>query len=378
MIESREEPAYTISRPTSLTAVIPCYNEASTLARCVERLQAIADHNLSLEIIIVDDASQDQSLQEALKLQDTYDNIHVLNHQQNQGKGAALRTGFGRASGEFVCVQDADLEYDPRDLKALLLPLVDGRADVVFGSRYLHSGERRVLYFWHSLMNRCLTFISNMFTDLGLTDMETCYKVFKRDIIQSIDIQENRFGFEPEIVTKVAHTRCRIYEAPISYQGRTYAEGKKIKARDGLHALYCILHYGAHKAPLPMQFLVYLFIGGAAALVNLGIFLVLLRVLPAAPSALIAFYTAAAFNYWLCIHLLFQQYVRWRSLTEQLVYLLVVTAIAGVDTVATLLLINSGSSPVYAKLAATVGGLILNFLARRFLVFFELPAGPWK
>lgn len=368
----------TLPSSTTLSVVIPCYNEEATLAPCVEKLQAIADDMLSLQIIIIDDASQDKSHAKALKLSKQYDNIKVLRHEQNQGKGAALRTGFAEATGEFAAVQDADLEYDPRDLKKLLVPLVEDRADVVFGSRYLYGGERRVLYFWHTLMNRCLTFISNMFTDLSLTDMETCYKVFRREIIQSIDIQENRFGFEPEIVTKVAHTRCRVYESPISYQGRTYEEGKKIKAKDGLRALYCILHYGAHKAPLPMQFIVYLFIGGMSALANLLAFLFLLKSLPIAPAALIAFYSAAAFNYWLCIHLLFQQYVRWGSLAEQAVYLMAVTLIAVIDAGLTILLINSGLSPVSSKLSASALGLILNFLARRFLVFPESPAGPWK
>lgn len=368
----------TLPSSTTLSVVIPCYNEEATLAACVKRLQAIADDMLSLEIIIIDDSSQDNSHAEALKLQEQFHNIKVLRHEQNQGKGAALRSGFALATGEFVAVQDADLEYDPQDLKKLLMPLAEGRADVVFGSRYLYGGERRVLYFWHSQMNRCLTFISNMFTDLSLTDMETCYKVFRRDIIQSIDIQENRFGFEPEIVTKVAHTRCRVYEAPISYHGRTYEEGKKIKAKDGLRALYCILHYGAHKAPLPMQFLVYLFIGGIAALFNLVLFLLLLNALPVAPAALIAFYAAAAFNYWLCVHLLFQQYVKWKSWTEQGVYLVAVTAIAAIDAGLTILLINSGFSPVFSKLSASALGLILNFLARRFMVFPEPPAGPWK
>ena len=366
------------ARPVTLSVVIPCYNEEATLAHCVERVRAIADDALSLEIIIVDDASEDRSRHEATRLQLEHDNVRVLRHERNRGKGAALRTGFARATGEFVCVQDADLEYDPEDLKRLLVPLVEGRADVVFGSRYLYGGERRVLYFWHSLMNKGLTFVSNMFTDLGLTDMETCYKLFRREIIQSIHIQEDRFGFEPEIVAKVAQMRCRIYEAPVSYQGRTYAEGKKIKARDGLRALYCILHYGAHKAPLPMQFLVYLFIGGLSALANLLLFLILLKALPAIPAALGAFYGAAAFNYWLCIHLLFQQYVRWGALKEQAVYLGAVTVIACIDAATTILLMSAGFSAVHAKLTATGLGLALNFLARRFLVFPEAPAGPWK
>jgi glycosyltransferase involved in cell wall biosynthesis len=178
-----------------------------------------------------------------------------LHHDYNRGKGAALRTGFQHATGNFVAVQDADLEYDPQDLKRLLGPLRDGVADAVFGSRFLSHGAHRVLYFWHYLGNALLTFLSNMLTDLNLTDMETCYKVFRRDVIQSITIEEDRFGVEPELVAKVAQQRLRIYEMGISYYGRTYEEGKKIGIKDGFRALYCIFHYNAHRAPLPIQFL---------------------------------------------------------------------------------------------------------------------------
>lgn len=367
-----------LSRPVTLTLVIPCYNEERTLDQCIERVLAIADEKLHLELIIVDDCSRDASMQVARRLAETHPNIRLLRHETNQGKGAALRTGFAHASGEFVGVQDADLEYDPRDYRRLLIPLVDGRADVVFGSRYLYSGERRVLYFWHSQMNRVLTFLSNMFSDLGLTDMETCYKVFRREIIQSIDIQENRFGFEPEIVAKVGELRCRVYELPIAYQGRTYAEGKKINWKDGLRALYCILHYGAHKAPLPMQFLVYLFIGGAAAIFNLLLFLLLMPSLSVGLSALIAFYAAAALNYWLCTHLLFKKNIRWKSWTEQAVYYAAVTGIALVDMGMTKGLLMAGMGAACAKLLASGVGLILNFLARRFLVFPEKSAEEWS
>lgn len=360
-----------LQRPVTLTLVIPCYNEERTLERCIERVQAIADDTLSLELIIVDDSSKDNSMRMAEGLATRYGNIRLLRHEMNQGKGAALRTGFAHATGEFVGVQDADLEYDPMDLRKLLVPLVEGRADVVFGSRFLPTGERRVLYFWHSQMNRILTFLSNMFSDLGLTDMETCYKLFRRDIIQSITIEENRFGFEPEIVAKVGDMRCRVYEAPVSYQGRTYADGKKINWKDGLRALYCILHYGAHRSPLPMQFLVYLFIGGSAAIFNLLLFLLLMPSLSVGPSAIIAFYAAAAFNYWLCTHLLFKQYVRWKSWREQLVYYTAVTGIAVVDVALTKGLLAVGLGAAGAKLYASGVGLILNFLARRFLVFPE-------
>lgn len=173
------------------------------------------------------------------------------------GKGAALRTGFKYATGDYVGVQDADLEYDPKDLKRLLKPLVSGEADVVLGSRFRSSESSRVLYFWHYLGNRFLTLLSNMFTDLNLTDMETCYKVFRSDVIKSIDLKEDRFGFEPEVVAKIAQMRIRIFKMGISYRGRTYEEGKKIRIKGGVRALYCIFRYNAHRVPLPIQPLIY-------------------------------------------------------------------------------------------------------------------------
>ena len=206
-------------RVTKFSIVIPCFNEEKTLKVCVERVMKIADESLFLEIIIVDDCSSDGSLSVARELESKHSEILVLHHEKNQGKGAALRTGFQKAIGDFVAVQDADLEYDPMDLKRLLVPLINGDADVVFGSRFLSYGVHRVLYFWHYLGNRFLTFMSNMFTDLNLTDMETCYKVFRREVIQGIQIRENRFGFEPEIVAKVAQMRLRIFEMGISYYG---------------------------------------------------------------------------------------------------------------------------------------------------------------
>ena len=208
----------------------------------------------------------------ARRLESVHPEIRVFRHEVNRGKGAALRTGFANATGMFVAVQDADLEYDPMDLLGLLKPLVEGKADVVLGSRFLSSGEHRVLYFWHSVGNRVLTLLSNMFTDLNLTDMETCYKVFRRDVLQRVTLRENRFGFEPEIVANIARMRLRIFEMGISYSGRTYEEGKKIGAKDGFRALYCILKYNLPHAPLPFQFAVYLLIGGIAALVNLACF----------------------------------------------------------------------------------------------------------
>ena len=193
------------------------------------------------EIIVVDDGSTDSTLECVRALDDP--RIRVIEHRVNRGKGAALRTGFAQALGPYVAVHDADLEYDPADLLSLLGPLRDGRADVVFGSRFIGSEEHRVLYFWHAVGNTFLTVLSNVFTNLNLTDMETCYKAFRREIIQSIEIEESRFGFEPEITAKVARLGVRIYEVAISYHGRTYAEGKKIGWKDGFSAIRCILKY---------------------------------------------------------------------------------------------------------------------------------------
>lgn len=193
------------------------------------------------EVIVVDDASTDRSIDQVSSVDD--DRILLLRHDRNRGKGAALRSGFERVSAEYVIVQDADLEYDPSDYGSLLAPLEDGSADVVYGSRFMSGGPRRVLYFWHSVGNRILTLASNMLTDLNLTDMETCYKAFRREVISSITIEEDRFGFEPEITAKVAAGRWRVYEVGISYAGRTYEEGKKIGWRDGLRAVVCIVKY---------------------------------------------------------------------------------------------------------------------------------------
>ncbi|MBF0110576.1 MAG: glycosyltransferase family 2 protein [Magnetococcales bacterium] len=361
-----------------LSVVIPCYNEEKTLTQCVARVLAIADEELELEIIIVDDASSDQSLRMAQALERENPRIRVCHHPVNQGKGAALRTGFRQASGDYVAVQDADLEYDPNDLKKLVQPIREGIADVVFGSRFLFTGCHRVLYFWHSMGNRFLTFLSNMFTDLNLTDMETCYKVFKRDIIQKIEIQENRFGFEPEIVAKVADLRLRVYEMGISYQGRTYEEGKKIGIRDGFRALYCILHYNSHKAPLPLQFLLYLFIGGVSALFNLILFLLLLNGGAAtAIAAAVAFASAALVNYLLCILLLFRHKAQWSGPVEGLLYALLVTAIGFADLWMTTWFLALGMGAAKAKLTATLLGLALNFAGRKMFIFSEKGRGNW-
>ena len=361
-----------------LSVVIPCYNEVQTLPECVERVLAIADRQLTMEIIIVDDGSTDGSPIVAESLAQRCSGVvKVLKHQRNQGKGAALQTGFAHASGDFVAVQDADLEYDPMDLRRLILPLIQGRADVVIGSRFLSSGAHRVLYYWHSVGNKFLTLLSNMFTDLNLTDMESCYKVFRREALNQVTIHERRFGFEPEIVAKMAHLGVRVYEMGISYHGRTYAEGKKIGVKDGLRALYCIFRYNAHRLPLPMQFLIYLMIGGIAAVVNLLAFLFLLALgTPVIWSAPSAYTVAAATNYVLCILLLFRHRARWSSIREWLIYAALVALLAGVDLQLTRMALSIGLSPASAKIAATAFGLVLNFCGRRFIVFPETSSSP--
>jgi glycosyltransferase involved in cell wall biosynthesis len=223
----------------TLSVVIPAYNEIKTLEEIVSRVEAVP---VRTEIIVVDDCSSDGTRDLIEKLAND-GRVVARMHEKNQGKGAALRTGIQAATGDFVVVQDADLEYDPSEYPKLLQPLVDGKADVVFGSRFSGGESHRVLYFWHSLGNQFLTLASNAFTDLNLTDMETCYKIFRREVIQSIPIEENRFGFEPEITAKVAKAGCRVFEVGISYSGRTYAEGKKIGWKDGVRAMWCILKY---------------------------------------------------------------------------------------------------------------------------------------
>ena len=223
-----------------LTVIIPCFNEINTIATVVDAV--INSPYNSKEIIVVDDFSTDGT-REKLRNEIEKRVDKVIYHERNRGKGAAIRSGIKEATGDIVIIQDADLEYDPNEYSLVIGPILDNKADVVFGSRFISNRPHRVLYYWHSVGNGILTGLSNMLTNLNLSDMETCYKAFKRDIIQSITIEENRFGFEPEITAKIAKLRCRIYEVGISYYGRTYEEGKKIGWKDGIRALYCIIKY---------------------------------------------------------------------------------------------------------------------------------------
>ncbi len=242
---------YRIPRDLVLSVVIPVYNERKTIHEILRQVRAVP---INKQIILVDDCSKDGTREILKTMAEENSDLTVVFHEKNQGKGAALRTGFQHAKGQIVIVQDADLEYDPSQYPQLIAPIVEGKADVVFGSRFIGESHR-VLHFWHSLANRFLTLLSNFFTDLNLTDMEVCYKVFRREVIQNISLKSNRFGFEPEVTAKVARfivpplegrpsRRCRIYEIPVSYDGRDYRDGKKIGWKDGVQALYCIIRYG--------------------------------------------------------------------------------------------------------------------------------------
>jgi glycosyltransferase involved in cell wall biosynthesis len=225
-----------------LSVVIPAFNEKDTIQELLRRVEA-ADAGMEKEIIVVDDGSTDGTRDILRALPPSGGRCKILYHNQNRGKGAALRTGFEAATGDIVLVQDADLEYDPKEYKQLLAPILDGHADVVFGSRFLGGGPHRVVYYWHYVGNRVLTTFSNMMTNLNLTDMEVCYKVMRAEVVRSLTLVENRFGFEVEITARVARGKWRIYEVPISYYGRSYDEGKKITWRDGVRAVWCILKY---------------------------------------------------------------------------------------------------------------------------------------
>ena len=343
-----------------------------TLVSCVERCLILKEHGVRLELVIVDDCSTDNSFALAEELARKYPEVTALRHEKNRGKGAALRTGFTHAHNAYVGIQDADAEYSPLDYLELLKPLLDGKADAVYGSRYLRQDTRRVLYFWHTWMNRSLTFVSNMFTNLDISDMETCYKLFRREAIQTIAplLREDRFGFEPEVTTLVARLKLRIYECAIHYEPRSYEEGKKIGWRDGVWALYCILHYGAPDAPLPMQILLYFFIGIICAVTNIALFAAFMAGgLSLFAATACAFLLAAALNYLLCLAILFRHKARWSAPGEVLAYIVTFCIMGALDYGVTAGLVAAGISPAWSKTWSAQIGFIGNFLFRKYLVF---------
>ena len=364
----------------TLSLVIPIYNEENTLKNIVEKTLSIEkdkfaiENDIQLELILVDDCSSDKSLEIAQQLARENNKIKVFSQKKNQGKGAALKRGFIEAQGDFIGVQDADDEYNPFDYLKMIKPLLEDKADVVYGSRYLKQDTRRILYFWHTFMNKGLTLLTNMYTNLDITDMETCYKLFRADVIKAIvpNLKENRFGFEPEVTIYVAKGKYRVYECAINYNPRTYEEGKKIGAKDGLRALYCILHYGGQYAPIPMQFLLYLFIGGISAIVNILAFLIFTKIFSSLViNIALAFALSALVNYLLCIALLFKHNARWSSFGEIVTYLITLVIMGAIDYYSTYWLLLAGLGNFWAKTLSSLIGVVGNFVLRKYFVFPE-------
>lgn len=369
--------SHTYEKPPSLSVVVPCYNERDTLETCVERVLAIQDINLTIEVIIVDDCSTDGSSETADTLATRHQEVTAVHHASNRGKGAALQTGFGRAQGDYVAVQDADLEYDPRELRTLLAPLREGHADVVLGSRFLTAGAHRVLYYWHSLGNRLLTALSNMFTDLNLTDMESCYKVFRRDVVQSLPLREPRFGFEPEVIALLSERRLRIYEMGISYYGRSYAEGKKIGIKDGLRAVYCILKYNAFRAPVALQAPVFISIAGFGLCIDILLWWLLRGTsLPAVAQATLAFAPLGAVGILAAYTVVFRHKVRWPGVMEY-VLLACATTAAWACQVLLPTVVPAAPGWLNTRPAAAVAAMLVLYALLRLVVFPPQQRRDW-
>lgn len=355
------------NQAVKLSIIIPCYNEENTLRECVNRVRKIANDNLILEIIIIDDFSTDSSPEIGKELAENYPEITFIQHKHNMGKGAALRSGFKIAKGDIIAVQDADLEYDPNDLKKLLVPLIEDMADVVIGSRFLTVGPHRVLFFWHALGNRFLTFLSNIFSDLNLTDMEAGYKIFKAEVVKKINIEEDDFGVEPEIIAKISRMNLRIFEMGVSYYGRTYEEGKKIGYKDGFKALYCIFKYNAYYSPPPTKLLIYLLIAIVTVLVDHFLFLYFYKFGISLNIAIpISFSISAALNYpFIFFNLIGSKKRLLRSYFEFGLFWIVVIVSSYFDLIVTKFFLGMGSDLSSSKIYSIIIILILNFLVRK-------------
>ena len=362
-----------------LSLIVPIYNEEATLLNTVNKIIELEKEDyfkknlIEIEVILVDDCSNDKSKEIAEKISDN-NKIKFFTHKKNKGKGAALKTGFIQATGDYIGIQDADNEYNPKDYIKLLKPLLENKADVCFGSRYLKQNTRRVLYFWHTCMNKFLTLLTNMYTNLDITDMETCYKLFKKEVIKEIipKLKENRFGFEPEVTIQIAKGNWQVYETAISYTPRTYEEGKKIKAKDGLRAMYCIFHYGANTAPIPMQFILYLFIGAISAIANIISFMILTTIFNnLILNISIAFFISAFVNYILCILILFRHKARWNSVMEIITYIVTLIIMGTIDYYTTLGLLIIGCGNFWSKTISSGVGVFGNFILRKYFVFPE-------